>query len=63
MLYMMAGRCRHVSNHQFSRDVGDFDSFQNHFITNVTVLDIDMLGPRVKNWIMGQCYQSLVIAF
>lgn len=34
-----------VCNHLVGRDVRELDSLRGHLITDVVVLDIDMLGP------------------
>lgn len=36
--------CKDVYNHLIGQDIREFNSFQGHFITDIMVLDIDMLG-------------------
>lgn len=57
------GLCKTVYNHLIGQDVGEFDFLQSHFITDRMMLDIDMLGLWVENWVVVQHYWSLIIIF
>ncbi len=56
------GLCKAVCNYLVGWDIREFDSLWGHLITDVVVLDIDMFGPGVEDWVVGQSYRSLVVA-
>lgn len=55
--------CKVIYNHLVGWNVEKLYPFWCHLITNVVVLDIDMLSLWVENWVVCQGYQSLIIAF
>ncbi len=44
-----------VSNYLVSWNVGKLDSSCSHFVTDVVMLDIDILRPGVKDRVVCQC--------
>ena len=55
--------CKAVSNHLFRWDVGQLDSLGCNLIADVMVLDVDVLGPRMEDWVVCQRYRPLIVTF
>ena len=55
--------CKPVGNHLFGRDIRKLDFLCSYLISNVVVLDVDVLRSRMEDWIVSQSYGPLVVAF
>lgn len=52
-----------ISDLLLNRDIRKFDSLDSYLIADVVVLNINLLYLRVEDWVIPQCYRSLIIAF
>lgn len=49
------GLCKAVGNHLVGWNVGKLDSSCSHLVTDVVVLDVDMLRPGMEDRVVCQC--------
>lgn len=60
---MRQGLGQAVYNHLLGWNVREFNPFRSYFITDVMMLDVNMLRPGVENRIICKRYGALVITF
>lgn len=53
--------CQAVGNHLRGWDVGQVDSSREYLVSDVIMLDVDVLGSCMEDWIMSKCSRSLII--
>lgn len=53
-LAIRQGLYKAVCNHLVYRNIWEIDYLWNHLVTDIVVLDIDMLSLWMEDWIVGQ---------
>ena len=52
-LNMGEGFCKPIGDHLFGRDIQKLDSFYSYLISNILVLDVNVLCSQIKNRFMS----------
>lgn len=52
-----------IGNHLIGGHVGELDPICRHLISNIPMLDVDMLGLGVEDRIVSQSHRSLFVIF
>lgn len=55
--------CQAIGNHLSSGHIREIDPSSRYFTPDVTVLDVNVLGPGMEDGVLCQCNESLIVAF
>lgn len=55
------GLCQAVCNHLLSWNVRELDSFRGHFVTDIVMLDVNMLCSGVEDGVVSKSYGALIV--